>query len=215
MAKRVSLGDGDPMLVRIAVTATEMIELETQARNRLIVLVAGITVFLVLAVNALVLYRDYRIASRGREQAETFSNEILLGMADAVLVVDAGDELVVSNRQAHRLFGPRPQSFPGRVTGVFLRAVRETESPVRADLHLASGGRDSRELSVAASLVRTSGEEPYAVLLARDETQIRRLTREVQRNEKEGGNGAAGWVGGPRDPQSTQRDRHDRPASLQ
>lgn len=184
MVKRIVLGGNVPVLVRIAVDSSETVELEKQTRKHFLVLIGGIAAFLFLSVYALVLYRDYRIVSRAKEQAETFSNEILQGMADSVLVVDAQDRVVLSNDQARKLFGPSPDQFP-EVLREILTSVRTSSIPLHKNIRVADGDGPDRRLAIAASLVRVAGERPFAVLLVRDETEVRRLEQEVQRNEKE------------------------------
>ncbi|HXH82854.1 MAG TPA: ATP-binding protein [Candidatus Tectomicrobia bacterium] len=130
------------------------------------------------------------LAARLREKIDDLETErakataILDGMVEGVVAVDGHERIVLMNERARAMFGMGPARVEGKP---FLEVVRN------ADLHevfravrTAPGGRpvrrelrlrypSARTLEVSAVPLRLGGEEPGAVMVVHDVTELRRL----------------------------------------
>ena len=183
-ARRIALGEGDFALLRVAFDAEQLREIESKARQRLIVTVVGLAFLLVVAVNALIIYQNMNLVRRARDEATTFSGAILRGIADAIVVTAPDGSVPMANDRAKSLFGPRIDRLPHQLEGLIERAGNSRE-PVIEEMSLKDGAGEPVEILVGVSLVTIPGDEnPHAVFILRDVTRMRRMERHLTQSEK-------------------------------
>ncbi len=184
VVKRIELVKDLSGLLRIAFDGHEILDLESKARRRLIVTFLGLALLLAAAVNALIIFQNMTLIRRTRDEVATFSGAIIEGVADAVFVVAPDGSVRMANDRAARLFGGSKDVLPPELSGTVQRATSAKE-PVIEEIVVSDGEGGRRELVVGGSRVSVEPESPpYVVLIGRDETEIRRMEKQMRRDEK-------------------------------
>ena len=160
-------------LLRIAIDTDELTKLETQTRTRLIILIVGLFLFLLVAVNALGIYQNMLTERRLGDEIETFSNAILKGMGDAVLVATKSGEVRMKNDKAAQFFGESP--LDSTIVADAVNKAFTSQKALVAEYSPETDADLSRNIVMGISTVKVNEDgEPFAVLIARDETDLRR-----------------------------------------
>jgi len=131
---------------------------------------------------------------REKEEVKNYLGNILESLTSGVLVVDNAGLITTCNRTAGLITGQTPDSCLNRPLGevfahdlfeALVRRVTESGSSISVDRELPGAGGRPLYLRISASRVLDQGRRPIGtVLILQDNTRLRTLEDEAQRNQR-------------------------------
>lgn len=178
----------------LVVNSTLAFDDQLQDNSARWVLAAGLldSLLLFFIVLSLVAHRKSAVRHAERMAEQLLLAEKFRQMADfaptALITVDAGGQIELSNREAHRLFGEGPEQLTGKPLGRFLPDGNLADAPDGVPQAGACQAADGRQIPVELAQQKIEMEgKPFAVVALADVTErkqqedlLRRKTADLQ-----------------------------------
>ncbi len=178
-------------LFRIGLKMDHVLAANRRLKNRFFILSVAMLLLGIILMNFLVVNQNYALLNRSFREVETYTGNILENMADAVLVVDAAETIVLWNRQAEKLFqrteeellGKKLSQIPEPCLSVFLDFQRQAKEQMDHEMVCSVSGK-KKIISARFSRLKSPEESPIWVALFRDITEQKTVEERLQRQEK-------------------------------
>jgi len=184
---------GEPVgLFRIGVKTDHLVQANNRIKRRLIIMSIIMGLFIITAVNLLMVNQNYRIVHTAYQRIQTYSKNILENMTDAVIAIDKDRCITIFNRAASKLFKVHAKQVLEKPCDTVLSAditpliqtleTGETVDDEEKIIHL-----ENRRLitSINTSVLKNSkGEIDSAFAIIKDQTEKHALEENLRRKEK-------------------------------
>ncbi len=189
VVRRLSIEGSAVGVLRIGLSMDELRSTEARMTRRMLIMSIVLVVLGILVFSAIVVNQHYRSVSRKYTQMQSFTGSILANMRDAVITLDAQNQITLFNQQAEVLFDTKANDLIGKhidvLSSTIGRCLLAIFSGTGSELTLECSAGRVHYVSVSLSSTHTPDrlmESRTAVI--KDLTEARQFEQEIQRKEK-------------------------------
>jgi PAS domain S-box-containing protein len=189
VVRRLSIEGSTIGVLRIGLSMDELRSTEARMTRRMFIMSIVLAAIGALVFSAIVVNQHYRSVSQKFSQIQSFTGSILENMRDAVITLNAQNQITLFNRQAEELFDTKANDVLGKksseLSSIIGHCLSEIFSGTGSELTLEFSAERIHIISLSLSSTHTSDgllESQTAVI--KDLTEARQLEREIQRKEK-------------------------------
>lgn len=179
-------------LLRIGLKTEHLNQASNRIKQRIILMSVVLGFVILIIVNFFAISQNYRVVNEAYQRIQTYSQNILEHMADAVVAIDKDKRITMFNRAAAQLFKPKRRNVIDQPCEEIISAdiiplydalagkgtVHDWEHRIRIDDKWIT-------LSISTSIIENeAGEIESAFAVMKDLTEKRRLEEIVNRQEK-------------------------------
>lgn len=189
VVRRLSIDGSTIGVLRIGLSMDELRSTEARMTRRMLIMSLVLVGLGVLVFTAIVVKQHYRSVSQKYSQIQSFTRSILENMRDAVITLDAQNQITLFNRQAEVLFDLEGREILGKhldeLSSTIGSCLTTIFSGTGSELTLACSARQTHIVSTSLSSTYTpDGTVESRTAVIKDLTEARQLEREIQRKEK-------------------------------
>jgi two-component system, NtrC family, sensor histidine kinase HydH len=191
VVRQLSIEGSTIGLLRIGLSMDELRSAEARMTRRILIMSIVLVALGILVFTAIVVNQHYQTVSQKYNRIQSFTGSILEHMHDAVITINAQNQITLFNRQAEALFDTKANDVLGKKSSELSSGVGYCLSEIfsgtrsEAELTLECSGGHTHIVSISLSSTDTSdGSLESQTAVIKDLTESRRLEREIQRKEK-------------------------------
>jgi PAS domain S-box-containing protein len=189
VVRRLSIDGSTIGVLRIGLSMDELRSTEARMTRRMLIMSIVLVALGVLVFTAIVVNQHYRSVSQKYSQIQSFTGSILENMRDAVITLDAQNQITLFNRQAEVLFDIKAKDILGKhldeLSSTIGRCLTTILSGTGSELTLeCSAGRTHIVSTSLSSTYTPDGAVESRTAVIKDLTEARQLEQEIQRKEK-------------------------------
>jgi two-component system, NtrC family, sensor histidine kinase HydH len=189
VVRRFSIDGSTIGVLRIGFSMDELRSTEARMTRRMLIISIVLIAIGILVFSAIVVNQHYRSVSQKYSQIQSFTGSILENMRDAVITLDAQNQITLFNRQAEVLFDVNAKYILGKniheLSPTIGKCLSTIFSGTGTELTLeCSAGWKRFVLPSLSSTYTPAGILENQTAIIKDLTEARQLQQENQRKEK-------------------------------
>jgi two-component system sensor histidine kinase HydH len=189
VVRRLSIEGSTIGILRIGLSMDELRATEARMTRRMFIMSIVLVAIGTLVFSAIVVNQHYQTVSQKYSRIQSFTGSILENMCDAVITLDAKNQITLFNRQAEELFDAKVHDVLGKksseLSSLLGHCLSEIFSGTGSELTLECSAGQAHIISISLSSTHTfDGSLESQTAVIKDLTEARQLEQEIQRKEK-------------------------------
>ncbi|RPI01110.1 MAG: PAS domain S-box protein [Ignavibacteriae bacterium] len=191
MIRRLSIEGSTIGVLRIGLSMDELHAIEDRMTRRVAIMSIVLAVIGAMVFMAIVVNQHYRTVSQKYSQIQSFTGSILDHMRDAVMTINAQNQITIFNHRAEELFETKATDVLGKMSSELSSVLGHCFSEIfsepgpESELTLECAAGHTHIVSISLSSTHLSdGSLESQTAVIKDLTEARQLEREIHRKEK-------------------------------
>ena len=174
-------------IFRLGLSLAPINTINDRLTRRILIIAILLFIFGFVTITLVFLRQNYNILSQRYSVMESYSTRILDNVSDGIIVLDSGKKIKMLNRAAELILSTSDAEAKGKLFNYFFSSIQceellSSQAQIK-EVECSINGKEKIFLFSISNFVGENNSENH-ILVFRDLTEMKRLEKQIQRNNK-------------------------------